>query len=51
MYASESLDCVSLNSVIVSELSDKEECSSTDISMPGVSCASKVSEGLGIDAF
>ena len=51
LYASEASDCVSLSSVNASEVSDKEVCSSKDLYLPTVACASKVPVGSGINAF
>ena len=51
MYTSETLHCVSLNSVNAYEVSDKNELLYRDISFTEVDRDYKVSEGLGIDAL
>ena len=51
VYASEASYCVLSNLVNASEVSDREEFSSKEISLTAFACASKVPEGLGIDDF
>ena len=51
VYTSDTSDFVSLNSVNDSEVSNKQERPSTELSFPAVACDHKVPEGLGIYAF
>ena len=51
MHASEASECLSLNSMNASEVSNKQERSSRELYFPEVAYDSKVYEGLGIDTF